>query len=281
MNDFLTNIDNYIGELCNIHTNVLNDLPCIVLYGNEEMYLYAYAKAMISSYYNKNLIINEYTHDDIVYKKSLYHFEMDYTLAHNDFIKMVLKNKNITGNRHIFVIKKFMRQQSLINLIDVNSNSTFIILIKNMNQIDPAIRSRSIFIRLPFTFEKTRKFLKNHYELDITREQYVQHSIISLIAEIKIPKYEIEFDKLIDIITTSRNQLDITKAIKTYCYNVFHVCIPLSQLCKLLIKKYISHKKIRDIVSICAEVEHNMIVGSRDILCYEQLFIKFWSVFKS
>ena len=115
------------------------------------MYLYAYAKAMISSYYKKNLIINEYTHEDIVYKKSLYHFEMDYTLAHNDFIKMVLKNRNITGNRHIFVIKKFIKQQSLINLIDVNSNSTFIILIKNMNNIDDAIKSRSMFIQLNIT----------------------------------------------------------------------------------------------------------------------------------
>jgi hypothetical protein len=283
VNDFLSNLDENIFELYDVQSSALKDTNCIILYGNDELYLHSYAKAMIQDYFKKPLVITEHTGGDTVYKKSQYHFELDYSQAQNVFIKNIIKNKNITGNRFIFILNKVTisnKQQQLLKLIDGYSNSTFIILSKSIAHLDYSIKSRSMMVRLPFTYKKIKEFVQRHYKLDITQEQAKQHSIISLIAEITVPKYEKELEKLLQIIAKGRNQLDITMAIKEYCYKVFHMCIQLSQLCKLVIKNYNTHVKIRDIVHVCAEADCNMMTGTRDILCYEQLFIKIWEILR-
>lgn len=279
-NDFLNNLENYISELKPVHFNFIADFPCIILHGNEDLYLQTYALRMIKDYFKiEKLSIT--THEN--YKSSMYHFEFDYNQTNLDSIKSIIRNKNITNNKYIFVIKKFTvghKQHQLRHLIDTHPNSTFIILNKTLGGIDQSIFSRASLLKISFTEERIKTFLKDHYDLEYKKTD-INKSLISIIAEINRPKYEIELEKLMQTVTKGRNQMDIVTAIKEYCYKVFHLCIPLSHLCKAIIKMYEKNAKILEIIKTCSECDHKMVIGTRDILSYEKLFVNLWMVFKS
>ncbi len=264
------------------NSNILDTSLCTVLYGNDDIYLETYARTMIKDYLklDKPLVLSEHkTDDDSVFMKSPHHFEMNYVPSQNNFIKSIVKNKNISGGIHIFILKKFgnmFKQNQLKKLLDIPS-SRFIIISKNSGNIDPTILSRSVMLNLAFNQNRVNEFTMRHYDLEYNKEK----SLICNIANTTTPKYETELYKLLDIITKSRNQMDIVNAIKQYCYKTFHVCIPLSQIAKLIINKFATHVKIREIVKSCSEVDHRMTISTRDILCYEQIFLRLWDVLKN
>ena len=286
VNDFLNHLDTYIHELLEVQYNTLQDLSCIVLHGNDDIYLETYAREMIKQYFKLDSLpmqMNQDEKDETVstYSSSAYHFEMDYTVAHNSLIKQIIKNKNIANRKYIFVLKKFItshKQYQLKNLID-SGNAIFIIIAKTSNNLDQGIISRATMLRLSFKPQKIREFVKQHYNIEM--EPNTDHSILSIIAGVGTPKYERDLYALMDVIVKSRNQMDIVKGIKEYCYKVFHICIPLSVLCKIIIKKYIKHAKLRELIEVCSICEHTMITGTRDILCYEQLFTNIWEVMRA
>ena len=248
------------------------------------MYLEVYVRSMIKQHYAINTLQmtpHEITENDktIKYMSSHYHFEMDYTNAHNSLIKQIVQNRNITGRKHIFVLKKFTscnRQYQLKTLVE-NENAIFIIITKTISNLDTGISSRSTILRKNFTEVKTKEFLQRHYGIE---EYDKNRSLISVIADVKTPRYEVELNKLLDVISKSRTQMDIVNDIKAYCYKVFHVCIPLHVLCKCILKRFQKHAKIADIMSHCAKCDLDMNLGTKDILCYEQLFVGIYMILK-
>lgn len=277
VNDFLNNLETYLPELIPIHSNLLPDTQCIVLYGNEDIYLEIYARLIIQDYYKlQKLTLTK--HDDFV--NSHYHFEFNYDSKTIEILKPIIRNKNISGRKHIFILKNFTlnnKQYQIKHLID-NTNTIFIILAKTTGFLSETIKSRASMINLSFKHSKIKDFVKQHYDIEVIDNN---KSLISIIANAPMPKYEKELDKLLDIITKCRSQIDIATAIKDYCYKVFHVCIPLSHLAKLIITKYEKHQKIFEIVQICADSDKNMALSTRDILCYENLFVSLWQVIRA
>lgn len=264
-----------------IHSGLLSDCSCIVLFGNEEIYLEAIARAMIQKYFELPSApsTTDCEFDSISYRKSAYHFEMDFDAS---LIKSIVKNRNISGHRHIFVIKRFAsdhKQSSLRKVVDAYPNVSFIILCKTTGNIESSMMSRSTLLRAGFDKPRLNAFLKSHYDIDVSPNE--DRSLLAILAEAGPPKYETEMYKLMDTIQKSRTQIDIANDIKEYCYKAYHVCIPLSHLCKLVIKRYHRTGKIQDIVKVCAECEHRMVTGTRDILCYEHLFVKLWEILKA
>jgi hypothetical protein len=275
VDDFLSNLDTYIFELLNVNSRFLQDLSCIILYGNEDIYLEAYARAMIQQFYSLDTL-HLMESDDLI--SSSYHFEMDYDAKQVANIKSIIQNKNISGRKHIFILKKFYtssKQVQLKNLID-QDNVVFIILAKTISGLHESIISRATMLRIPFNKEKITNFVKTHYNIETPKEDA---SLIDIIANRTAkPKYEEELYKLLDVINKSRNQLDISNAIKDYCYKIFHLCIPLAHLAKLIIRKCPKHPEL---IEACAQCDHDMSVGTRDILNYEQLFVKVWQILRT
>jgi hypothetical protein len=277
VNDFLNNLETYLPELLPIHSNLLKEMQCIVLNANEDIYLETYARLLIQEHYNLDKLTLT-KHDD--FTSSLYHFEFNYDNKTLDTIKNIIRNQSISGRKYIMILKNFTsnnKQHQLRSLID-SSNTVFIILTKTIGFLSEGIKSRAVLLRLAFKSSKIKEFVKQHYDLDVTD---VNKSLISIIAETKTPKYEKELEKLLDIITKSRSQIDTAMAIKDYCYKIFHVCIPLSHICKLIINKYDKHPKVFDIVKVCAESDRNMAISTRDLLCYENLFVSLWQVLRN
>lgn len=279
MNDFLNNLETYIPELLPVHHKLLEDVPCIVLYGNEEMYLEIYARLLIQQFYELPKIPLITPQEE--FQSSAYHFEFNYQSHYIDVMKKIVQNKNISGRKFIFVVKNFItnpKHHQLKTLMESN-NVMFILLAKTTSHICEGIRSRASFIRLAFSKPKLKEFLKQHYDMEYNPED--TRSLISIISDLQTPKYELELDKLISLMQKSRNQMDVSNAIKDYCYKVFHLCVPLSHLAKLICQKHIKHSKIVDITSICAQCESNMVTSTRDILCYEAILVNLWNILKS
>lgn len=279
MNDFLNNLETYIPQLLNFQPKLLEDLPCLVLYGNEEIYLEMYARLLIQQFYElpKLPCITEQEE----FKSSAYHFEFNYQSNHIEVMKKIVNNKNISGRKFIFVVKNFInspKHHQLKTLME-SSNVMFILIAKTASHLSEGIFSRATFLRLAFSKSKLKQFLKNHYEIEYDPED--KRSIIAIISDLQTPKYELELDKLITLMQKSRNQMDVSNAIKDYCYKVFHLCVPLSHLAKLICQKHIKHAKIVDIVSSCAQCECNMVTSTRDILCYEAILVNLWNILKS
>lgn len=279
LNDFLSNLENYIPELLPLQPKLLEDLPCLVLYGNEEIYLEMYAQLLIQHYYElpKLPIITEQEE----FKSSAYHFEFNYQSHHIEVMKKIVQNKNISGRKFVFVVKNFITNQKhhqLKTLMD-SPNVVFILIAKTVSHISEGIRSRGSFIRLAFSKPRLKQFLDNHYNIQYDPSD--ARSLISIISDLQPTKYELELEKLISLMQKSRNQMDVSNAIKDYCYKVFHLCVPLSHLIKLICQKHMKHAKTTEIIAICAQCEANMVTSTRDILCYEAMFVNLWNILKS
>lgn len=279
LNDFLSNLETYIPELIPVHSELLQDLPCLVLYGNEDMYLEIYARLLIQQYYELPKLPTLAQQEE--FQSSAYHFEFNYQAQHIEVMKKIIQNKNISGRKFIFVVKNFITNQKQYQLKTLmeNNNVMFILLAKTTSHLCEGIRSRATFLRLAFSKSKLKQFLANHYQIEYNPDDH--RSIISIIADLGQPKYEIELEKLISLMQKSRNQIDVSNAIKDYCYKVFHLCVPLSHLAKLIIQKQAKHPKITQIVDACAKSESNMVTSTRDILCYEAILVNLWNILKS
>lgn len=279
LNDFLSNLETYIPELLPLHPNLLEDLPCLVLYGNEEMYLEMYARLLIQQHYELPKLPILTQQED--FQSSAYHFEFTYQNHHIDVMKKIVQNKNISGRKFIFVVKNFITNQKhhQLKTLMESANVVFILIAKTTSHICEGIRSRGTFIKLAFSKPKLKQFLSDHYQIEYDPND--TRSLISIISDLQPPKYELELEKLITLMQKSRNQMDVSNAIKDYCYKVFHLCIPLSHLVKLICQKHAKHAKATDIIAICSQCETNMVTSTRDILCYEATLVNLWNILKS
>lgn len=229
-------------DLFDIKPQIL-DCSHVILYGNDIFYLTAYARALVTGHH---------------------HFE-----AQDDNIKDILMNKSLTGEKHIFILKtKVYKLKSLLEI----DNARFIIISPTLSKIDSYTKSRCCLLRCAFDKDKVRQFLENKYSVDYDDTK----SIISNLMPDRNPKYISDLHTLIT--TKHRTQLDLINAIKIYARTNLHV--PLPEICRLIIVHFASHKKIHDIVAICAEVDHQNSIGAQNILCYEAVFLKLFCLIK-
>lgn len=263
----------------------LEDINSIILFGNEFIYLNSYINVLIKNLFPEITTLSkkkdEYEYKDnndklvtIEYEYSNYHYEMNFSEKHLRFIKSIIKNKNITGRKYIFVLKNFDNsnresQHAIARILEKN-NAKFFILSNSLSKLSNAIKSRSMHINLSFPREKMETFVGN---------KPIIGSLILTIANItEKTKLELAMDDLFKKITKSKNELENITAIREYCYKIYHLCVPFEYIAKLTIHKYSQHKKISDIVSIAAECDHLLTIGSKDLLLYETFFIKLYKL---
>lgn len=157
-------------------------------------------------------------------------------------IKQIIMNKSILGRRHIFIVPAGVK--GLLSMLE-NDNARFIVLSPS-SVVDPALRSRCAIVHMG--------------------------GGQGLAVEMT------EFDKVILAITKGRNQLDITNTIRDFCKRAYKDGVALKDLCQLVIDRFKDHKKIVEIVEMCADMEHKGRLSSRAILCYEGLFLRLWGI---
>jgi hypothetical protein len=78
--------------------------------------------------------------------------------------------------------------------------------------------------------------------------------------------------------TTEKKQYNIIKNIRELVYKLFHVGVSIKDICMYIIKKYNTHKKINDIVIELAKYEHETLIGAKEILVYEKIFLYLYKI---
>lgn len=218
--------------------------------------------------------------DGGVFVKSNYHYEFDYNTSSVDLIKSIVKNVTVNGKKRVFFLRGVARankqlQHKLKHIID-SYDATFIILSKTVGNIDSAVLSRAIMMRLSFDRTRLARFLSTKYDVELPAPG---KSVVCAIAKIGKPSYQKELVELLNKMKTN-NEMKTATAIKQYCYKVFERCIPLAVIASMTIEELSEHPRIYEIVSSCADAEHSMSIGTKEILNYEQLFINVWQLIR-
>lgn len=299
VNSFLSNIEentcNLINANCINHiTNASNknDIKSIIIYANDLMYLNTLSDFYLKKKFNVSKI-NKTTlqYNELDYEYSIHHYEFDYNNNYVNFIKSIIKNKNILNKQYVFVIKNIDNiskhdQMPLKYLLDYNGNIQFIFLVKYLN-IDSAIISRSTCINAHFPIINIYNFLTKHINMNMSIDNFndlyfteANRSIVSSIILVNDigtkPKILECLDTLLDKMKKEKNALHLIAAIREYVYKIYHINTPLNYISIYVIKKFNKHKKIHDIVTLSANCD----ASSKTILTYEKYFINLYHIIK-
>jgi hypothetical protein len=304
---FLNNLDNYLPLLLNDKTlniiikNVIIDINGLVLTCNEYGILNRIAQLVVKSMFDVETLFistcyyNPTKESDGSYLLSNYHMEFDLNEKALEYIKSIISNRNISQRQFVFIIKNAEPTinrhiyLALRRIIDINPTAKFILTTTSTSFMEKSLLSRLLILNCHFPFGnilktdivnqnlKSVKELESIYTLSnnniITFLQNLSNDCKSLL-------WQQTCDKLLNIITKEKKQLTIIMSIRENVYKLFHIGVPLKDICKYIIQKYSNHKDILNIVNIATECEHGVLQGSKELLYYEKLFLEIYKYLK-
>lgn len=241
------------------------DLPIIVLYGNESIHIQSIIDEYIS---NKNscdlgpLKQSTYSYSqsgqtfEVEYRHSLYHFIVDYTDKHLNFIKHLMNHKSVLDRPMVIILKNVdllakQQQLSLKPLLDKNNNKQFIFMTQSLSRMHEIITSRAACINCSF------------HTINNAVPEGLHKKLIELLTKLK----------------TSKSAFVCIEAIRTFVYKVFHMNVPLSWIIHQIIDHISTMKQTQKIYKMISEFSE--IEQTKDILSYERVFIKYKSIIDS
>jgi len=258
--------------------DVISDIPAIMIYGNDMLYLETYVHLLIKKYFGKNTLRFE-SNEEEDYVFTDVHFEMEYNPKHNNRIKALVTNRSISGKQVVFVLKSPQNLASLRNVMDSNPHAKFIVLTKSIKSMDT---SRFMMIRLSFVYEKCYEFVKGFCGYSKTlaefRDEFKDKSLIMFITKLqgngeKLALYK-AIDQALEDVRKTKKPLERIHIVRDLCYKLYHMNVPLDMLCKYIITSYQESPYIADIVQISAACQLESVQSNKSMLCYEDYFLK-------
>ena len=343
---FLNKLDEYIPQLMRdatlsiIRQKVLADVNAMIVYGNEYAVLNRIAQFTIKCLFDveKLYIRTVSLPDDGEYMLSDYHMEFELTEKSLQFIKSIINNKTISNRSFVFIIKYAEASLNrnlfleLRRLIDLNVTSKFIITATSTSFIEKSLISRCVVLNCIFPLDKIiacdivpdlLKGEKAHLEQAFIESKanvitFLQH--ISLMKSQGNNQNKIDtkllwhkhIDKLLMSLKEENNQFSAISYIRDVVYKVYHVGIPLRDICHYVLRSLhvmypaveqevitVGPTKVRgrgktsknnaqptsngsdklmiEFVKICASCECNGL-GNKNIMSYERLFCEIYRV---
>lgn len=237
------------------YRNLPIETGVIMMYNKNEVVMRAFFHAFLKHRFQlANIQLRNATYEDVAYKSSDVHFEIELCDTMLKFIKQITKNRPINDNPFMFFILNFQDvskslQQSLRRLMDsTTANTVFVMATTRLSRIDHGLMSRSTMINL---FKMKKPLLEE-------KIQAVENAIEGLLDSAKKMKP-------LDKILKSRE----------LAYKLFHVNYPIEKVA-LTIVNYFSRDEaiIPQVVKTCAEADAHSQSVHKDILCYEQLLLE-------
>jgi hypothetical protein len=345
---FLNKLDDYIPQLMRdaslsiIQQKVLADVNSMIVYGNEYAVLNRISQYIIKCLFDvQNLYIRTVAlGDDGEYMLSDYHMEFELTDKSLQYIKSIISNKTISNRSFVFVIKYADSSLNrnlfleLRRLMDLNVTSKFIITATSTSFIEKSLISRCVVLNCIFPLDKiiasdlipdNLTGEKTHIEQAFIESKA---NVITFLQHISLMKaqgnnnkidtkllWHKHIDKLLMSLKDEVNQLSAICIIREVVYKVYHVNIPLRDICHYVLRSLrdmypitvqetptvetIQNTKVRgkgktsknnappkdnnndnlmiEFVAICASCEGNGL-GNKNILSYERLFCQIYRV---
>lgn len=280
---------------------MITDINGLILTGNEYGILNRIAQLVVKSMFDvetlyiSNCYFNPMKENEGSYLLSNYHMEFDLNEKSLEHIKSIISNRNISQRQFVFVIKN---AETTINrhiyltlrrLIDINSTAKFILTTTSTSFMEKSLLSRLLILKCNFPFDNIMKTdIVSHTNNSIQELQDIytlsNYNIITFLQNLsnncKSLLWQQTCDKLLDVITHEKKQLNIIMSIREHVYKLFHIGVSLKDICKYVIQKYIHHKEIYNIVKIASHCEHGILHGSKELLYYEKLFLELYQYIK-
>lgn len=306
MCSFLNNLDDYIPILLNNKTlniiikNIINDVNGILLTANEYGILNRIAQLVVKSMFNvdtlhvRPCLYNPMKESDGEYLLSNYHMEFDLTDKALEYIKSVISNRNISQRQFVFIIKNAEPSinrntyLALRRLIDINKSAKFIITTTTTSFMEKSLLSRLLMLNCHFPFDNivTCGLLDNYTSsIPVDKLQNIysnsNFNIVTLLQNLsnncKLLMWQQSCDTLLEIIKKEKKDINVITSIRERTYKLFHVGVPLKDICKYIIQTNKDNKHITEIIKISAECDHMTCLCNKDLLLYEKFFLDIYN----
>lgn len=305
---FLNDLDYYIPCLLNkrtlniITSNVIQDINGVMLVGNEYGILNRIAQLVVKCLFDVDTLwiracpFNPDKEAEGEYFMSDYHMEFELNDKALEFIKNIVQNKNISKRHFVFIIKNAEPSinrnlyLALRRIMDINPTAKFIITTSATSFMEKSLMSRVVKAHCSFPFENIlqtdllSKALQTKTKQEL-HDIYLQSgfNIVTLLQHISKNCSDLLWQQTIDKLLVSmkkeKQHYDVIMLIRENVYKLFHIGVPLKDICRYVIKVCSDpskNKHIHMIVAVAAECEHEVTQSNKDILLYEKLFLNIY-----
>lgn len=295
-------MDEYIPQLLSkktldiINRKVILDINGFILFGNEYGLLNRIAQTVVKAMFDidklqiRNCSYNPVKESDGEYLVSDYHMEFDLNEKALEYIKSVITNRNISRRQFVFIIKNAEPclnrnlYLALRRMIDINPTSKFIITTSSTAFMEKSLLSRVLLLNCNFPFNNiaSSNILSDELQktpLETLRNVYADsnYNIITFLQHIsngyKCLLWQQTIDKLLECIKKEKKQINVIMLVRDNVYKLFHIGVPLKDICKYVIAKNVKNKNVGKLIECAAECEHGTSQGKKDILLYESFFL--------
>lgn len=268
INEFLTDsTKRLIPELPTI-TN------CIVLHGNEPWFLEAYCKKILQAQNVCNMTM-------------VCDMAAENYLDQVDKIKTLKTLRTINQQPHYIYVKNLRRNRCRFfhHIIDHIDNMVVIIESPRLSEIDECMQSRGVFVNLTTKREKILEYCKaRNISIEGLEAAYAK-SLGTLTGTVlrmnHIPMIDTAVIGLLDKALKARSFLVIMTDIKGFVQKAFHLNVPLSYLCRVVLLHYQLHDdQMRVLSEVSAKYDHKVNTTYKDLFVYEKYFMEVLDILK-
>jgi hypothetical protein len=247
---------------------------CIVLYGNEPWFLEAYCRKIVCAQNCDLAMVCDMTAENY--------------LDQVDNIKTLKTLRTINQRPHYIYVKNLRRNRCKLfhHIIDRIDNMIIIIESPRISEIDECMKSRGVFVNLTVKREKILEYCKAR---DISVEGFETAYAKSLggltgtLLRLNHPPPAIDAAVigLLDKCIKARSFLVIMTDIKGFVQKAFHLNIPLSYLCRIVMVHYqLTADQMRALSEVSAKYDHKVNTTYKDLFVYEKYFIEVLDILK-
>lgn len=251
---------------------------CIVLYGNEPWFLEAYCQKIVRAQNCDLTMVCDMTAENYIDQV--------------DKIKTLKTLRTINHCPHYIYVKNLRRNRCRFfhHIIDRIDNMIIIVESPRVSEIDECMKSRGVFVNLTVKREKMLEYCKAR---DISVEGFEDAYAKSLggltgtLLRLNNPPPMIDAAVigLLDKCVKARSFLVIMIDIKGFVQKAFHLNIPLSYLCRIVMVHYQTQGKLtidqmRALSEVSAKYDHKVNTTYKDLFVYEKYFIEVVDILK-
>ena len=269
-----TDIDEFLEDSSR---RLIPELPnitnCIVLHGNEPWFLEAYSKKILRAQSCDLTMVCDMAGEKY--------------LDQVDQIKTLKTLRTINQKAHYIYVKNLRRNRCRFfhHIIDRIDNMVIIIESPRLSEIDDCLQSRSVSINLTTKREKILEYCKAHdIPIEGFEDAYAK-SLGTLTGTLLRMNYTSTLDAavigLLDKALKARSFLVIMADIKGFVQKAFHLNVPLSYLCRVVLMHYRLHDdQMRALSEVSAKYDHKVNTTYKDLFVYEKYFIEVLNILK-
>jgi hypothetical protein len=271
-----TDIDVFLGDKQRGLISVLPDLTnCVVLHGNEPWFLEAYYKKVLYEKGTRTSILCDMLAED--------------HMNQIDKIKELKTMNAINHQVHFIYVKNLKRAKCKYfhHTIDHGCNMVLFFECKSAADLDECMQSRAFFVNLAIPKETLEKYCQDNNIDNANINEAFNKSLGNMTSTLLRMKNTPHIDQCItgifDKAMKARSFHVIMTDIKEFVQKAFHLNIPLSYLCRVIIFHYqdkLHEDQMRSLVQVSAQYDHKVNTTYKDLFVFEKYFMQVLDILK-